>query len=257
MHSLWTYIYTYTERVTYVRHQCPHVIKAVAFRIYIIYICALKKEEVGTRLPISFDHPPLTHAQLSLACASRAHLQNVPVAFSSLVQRTVCCSSKLEPKMSDDKLDAILNDYDLVREDLLNAKCKQSLLDRMAKEIVGDWNLVGRALSVEPSKLKAIKKDNVNASEPEEKALAMLDEWSQQYGNKATYLKLVEGFLLRNNRSWVEIVCEEVVDLKKSHQKTKPLSGPSSTCTGSSYQQGDTHCSYNQIINITYNFMSM
>ena len=138
--------------------------------------------------------------------------------------------------MSDDKLDAILNDYDIVREDL-NCKCKQSLLDRMAKEIVGEWYLLGRALSVELKKLKAIKKDNVNSSEPEEKSIAMLDEWADQCDEKATCLKLVEGLLSRNKRSWVEIVCEEVAR-EKSHQKTKSATG--SNGTGSSHQQGDT-----------------
>ena len=98
---------------------------------------------------------------------------------------------------------------------------------RIAEEIVDDWNHVGRTLDVSESKLTAIINDNVTLPRPQDKAVRMLDVWSEEYGGKATCLKLAEALLSRKKRKVVEILCEEISNQKNkapgagSHQQGK------------------------------------
>ena len=88
-------------------------------------------------------------------------------------------------------LDDILARHDLERKDLL-FKCPRKINALVAEATLGDkWNLsVGRALNVSETKLKDIHHD---ISGPEDKAVATMDAWSTEYGERATCLKLIKA----------------------------------------------------------------
>ena len=135
-------------------------------------------------------------------------------------------------KMSE-QLKEILDDFGLKIQDL-NCKCERQIRDRIADEIVEDWNHVGRTLNVSNSGLAKIINDNVTLPRPQDKAVRMLDVWTEEDGGKATCLKLAEALLSRKRRDVVDILCEKISDQKKK----APEAGSSGTV--SSHQQGNT-----------------
>ena len=140
--------------------------------------------------------------------------------------------------MSDEILDDVLNGYPLEKKDL-DCQCSKVIILRVANKLVDDWYMTGRALYVDVKKLDSINVD-LNLTKPEERSIAMLDVWVEQYGTGATCLKLIDGLLERKKRKLVEIVCKEVV--KEKGKKTMVPPGPSlSGDIGSSFKQGNTH----------------
>ena len=105
-------------------------------------------------------------------------------------------------------LDEILAVHELTRTDL-EFHCPRKTRDMVAGEIVDEWYLMGRALNVSESKLKAIRSD-INLSGPEEKAVTTIDAWEDENGEQATVLKVVEALNRRKKRSIIDSLCREV-----------------------------------------------
>ena len=123
-------------------------------------------------------------------------------------------------------LNDVLAYSDLERKDLL-FKCPRKIKDLVADAIADKWNRLGRTLNVPEAKLKAIHSD-IGISGPEDKASATMDAWTEEYGEYATCLKLVEALYRRNKLSIIHSVCEEVQRIKDS---------PTTTCHRSSLRQ--------------------
>ena len=135
-----------------------------------------------------------------------------------------------------DKMDGVLKQFDLERKDL-DFRCPRNIRDRIAGELVANsgWYLVGRALNVSDKSLDAILSDNVNRPTPELKAVAALDAWDEEHGEReATCLKLADALHAHNKRSTLEILCEEVRQSRKITGESATASRPSnsSTATG-------------------------
>lgn len=122
--------------------------------------------------------------------------------------------------LSDASLDGILAKYELERKDL-NFRCPRGIIDRIADEIVDDWHKIGRALNISDAKLKSIMYDATNHLRSEDKAVATLDTWAEEYGSRATCLSLARVLYRNKKRSVVEILCEEVQRFKARRVKTR------------------------------------
>ena len=106
------------------------------------------------------------------------------------------------------KLSDVLRNYDL-KEDDLKFKCPRKIINKLAGEIIGDWDMVGRELGVSKKRLNAIRYDHT-LSGPEEKAVGLLDAWTEEKGTGATCLKLAEALHRRKMTRTIEILCEMV-----------------------------------------------
>ena len=136
-------------------------------------------------------------------------------------------------------LGRVLNNHYLKRKEL-DFKCPRKIRDRIAGEIIDEWYLLGRKLGVSLKKLKSIRV--VVSLTPEEKAVAVLDAWAEEYGRRATCLKLARALYSRKKISVVEILCEKV-RRRKSDESTS--AGPRAALShqpsdNQRQQQGDT-----------------
>ena len=103
-----------------------------------------------------------------------------------------------------------------LNEEDLDIKCPREIINKIAGEILGDWNAVGNELDVSKRRLNVIRCDHT-LSGPEQKAFALLDAWTEEKGRAgATCLKLAEALHRRTMTSTIEILCEMVHQLKKS-----------------------------------------
>ena len=109
------------------------------------------------------------------------------------------------------KMDHILNQYSLVRKDL-DFKCTPKIIIRIAGRIIDEWYFIGRELDVTEKKLTSIRD---SSHSPEEKAVAALDAWADEYGKEATCLKLAEALWRRKKTSVIEILCEKVTPMSR------------------------------------------
>ena len=100
----------------------------------------------------------------------------------------------------------------LERKDL-DIKCPRKIRDRIADNIIDEWYLVGRELDVSDQKLKLIHRDS-SLTLPEEKAVAVLDAWAEEHGSRATCLRLAEALYGRQKTRVIEILCDEVTQMK-------------------------------------------
>ena len=130
------------------------------------------------------------------------------------------------------KMDRVLNECSLERKDL-DFKCTRKIILRIAGKIISEWYLVGRELDVAEEKLTSIRNDGSHS--PEEKAVAMLDAWADEYGKGATCLKLATALYQRNKRSVIEILCEEVAQM--SSDTTTSGAGAAVSPQPSDYRQ--------------------
>ena len=102
-----------------------------------------------------------------------------------------------------------------LKEKDLDIKCPREIINKLAGEILGDWNAVGNELDVSKRRLKAIHHDHT-LSGPEQKAFALLDAWTEEKGRAgATCLKLAEALHRRTMTDTIEILCEMVHQLKQ------------------------------------------
>ena len=130
-------------------------------------------------------------------------------------------------------LDIIFNNRGLERRDL-NFKCPRKIINRIAAEIIDVWYLLGRALDVSEKKLIAIRCNNYLSLE--EKAVAVLDAWAEEYGSGATCCQLAEALYDRCKKTNItEILCEEVT----LHNQIKDDAMTSAAVYGVSHQPSD------------------
>ena len=108
-------------------------------------------------------------------------------------------------------MDGVLNKCSLERKDL-DFKCTRKIILRIAGQIIDECYLIGRELDVTRQKLTSIRHDG-SLTLPEEKAVAVLDAWADEYGKGATCLKLAEALWRRKKTSVIEILCEEVAKM--------------------------------------------
>ena len=101
----------------------------------------------------------------------------------------------------------------LERKDL-DIKCPRKIRNRIADKIIDEWDLVGRELDVSDKKLKSIREDCA-LTLPERKAVAVLDAWADEHGSGATCLKLAEALYCRTKTRVIEILCDEVTQMKR------------------------------------------
>ena len=107
-------------------------------------------------------------------------------------------------------MDSILKAFDLGRKNL-DFKCPRKIRDRIAGEIIGEWYLIGRVLGLSHIRLNSIlRQDHTVLPKPEDKAVAALDAWDEEYGRAATCLKLAEALYEHKKFSTLEILCGEV-----------------------------------------------
>ena len=118
-----------------------------------------------------------------------------------------------KPNLSD-----ILAQCDLERKDLL-FKCPRKIKYLVAEAIEDKWKRLGCALNVPEEKLKAIHYD-IGLSGAEDKANATMDAWTDEYGEYATCLKLVEVLYRRNKLSMIHSICHEAQRIKDSLTQT-------------------------------------
>ena len=119
-----------------------------------------------------------------------------------------------------DHLSDVLRIYGLEKKDL-DIKCPRKIRDRIAGEIIVDWNTVGRELDVSKKRLNAIRYDDTCFG-PEEKAVGLLDAWTEEKGRGATCLKLAEALDRRKMTRTIEILCEMVAaQMKNPEGNTK------------------------------------
>lgn len=136
-----------------------------------------------------------------------------------------CKSRAKSPRAADrtmannPSLNDVLAQYDLERKDLL-FECPRKIKLLVAAAIEDKWNRLGRTLGVSEAKLKTIGSD-INLSLPEDKANATMDTWTEEYGEYATCLKLVEALYRRNKLGIIRSVCKEVHRIKDSPTATQ------------------------------------
>ena len=121
----------------------------------------------------------------------------------------------------------------LEREDL-DIICQRKIRNRIADEIIGEWDLVGRELDVSDKKLKSIREDCA-LTLPERKAIALLDAWAEEHGNGATCLKLAEALYRRKKTRVIEVLCDEVTQMK--HETTNTSGAGAAMCLKPSDKQ--------------------
>ena len=132
----------------------------------------------------------------------------------------------------------VLNSFDLKRKDL-DFKCQRSIIDSISGEIIDESYLFGRAVGVSEKRLTSIRGDG-NLS-PEEKAVAVLDAWVEEYGCRATCLRLAESLYDRKKNNTLEILCEKVKRDAAAVKTSESAAVISSQPSGSQRQkQGDT-----------------
>ena len=110
------------------------------------------------------------------------------------------------------KMDGVLPKT-LERKDL-DIICPRKIRNRIADKIIDEWDLVGRELDVSDKKLKSIRDDRA-LTLPEKKAVAVLDAWAEEHGRGATCLKLAEALYRRIKTGVIEILCDEVTQMKR------------------------------------------
>ena len=110
------------------------------------------------------------------------------------------------------KMDGVLP-RNLERKDL-DIICPRKIRNRIADEIIEEWDLVGRELDVSDKKLMSIR-DDCALTLPEKKAVAVLDAWAEEHGSRATCLKLAEALYRRKKMRVIEILCDEVTQMKR------------------------------------------
>ena len=120
-------------------------------------------------------------------------------------------------------MDSVLNEYSLEREDL-DFKCTHKIIIRIAGQIIDEWYFIGRDLDVTEGRLASIRHDNTRL--PEDKAVAVLDAWAEEYGEGATCLKLAEALWRRNRIRVIEILCEEVAQMSRDTTTCMALREP-------------------------------
>ena len=106
-------------------------------------------------------------------------------------------------------MDAVLKEFDLERKDL-DFVCSPTIRASIAGELIGDWYPVGRELDVSIRRLDSIRQNYAVLPNPEDKAVAALDAWSDEKASEATYLKLAEALYKKNKTRTLEILCENV-----------------------------------------------
>ena len=149
--------------------------------------------------------------------------RSIARANLSSIERAPNLTMATRPSLT---LNDVLARSDLERKDLLFL-CPRKIKDLVADAIADKWNRLGRTLNVPEEKLKAIQSD-IGISGPEDKASATMDAWTEEYGEHATCLKLVEALYRRSKLSIIYSVCEEVQRIKDS---------PTTTCHRPSLQQ--------------------
>ena len=93
-------------------------------------------------------------------------------------------------------------------------KCPRKIRDKIVATVIDECYLLGRELDVSDQKLTSIRRDS-SLTLPEEKAVAVLDAWAEEHGNKATCLKLAEALHRRKKTRVIEILCDEVTQMKR------------------------------------------
>ena len=135
-------------------------------------------------------------------------------------------------------MDEVLNKCGLERKDL-DFKCTPIIISRIAGQIIDEWNFIGRELAVVKEKLESIRHDS-SLTRPEEKAIAALDAWADEYGKGATCLKLAEALWRRKKTRVIEILCEEVAQMSRdttTSGTTSSGAGAAVSTQPSDYQQ--------------------
>ena len=112
---------------------------------------------------------------------------------------------------SQSRMDGVLP-RNLERKDL-DIICPRKIRDKIAARVIDECYLLGRELDVSDEKLKSIRRDI--SLTPEEKAVAVLDAWAEEHGSGATCLKLEEALYRRKMTRVIEILCDEVTQLKR------------------------------------------
>ena len=135
-------------------------------------------------------------------------------------------------------LESVLKSFDLERKSL-DFKCDRSIINRISGEIIDEWYLLGRALGVSEGRLKSIRGD-LTLSSPEEKALAVLEAWVEEYGSKATCLKLAEALYDRKKTNTLERLCEKVQRDTAAAVTSEADAVVSKPSDSQRQQQGDT-----------------
>ena len=136
-------------------------------------------------------------------------------------------------------MDGVLNEHNLERKDL-DFKCTPIIRSRIASQIVDEWYFIGRELDVTQEKLSSIRHDNSLYTLPEEKAIATLDAWADEYGKEATCFKLAEALWRRKKTSVIESLCEEVTMTQSQMSRDTTTSGGADAAVStqpSDYQQ--------------------
>ena len=125
-------------------------------------------------------------------------------------------------------MDGILESYGLKRYNL-EYKCPGRILNGIAGEIVGDWNMIGRELDVSKKALTICG----SLGSPEEKAIAMFDAWGEEKGRGATCLKLADVLYERKKIDTLEKLCKkvkrEVDEGRAPTAQEEQKSGPTAT----------------------------
>ena len=126
----------------------------------------------------------------------------------------------------------------------LNFECPREIRDRIAGEIIDEWDLVGRALGVSDAKVKSIS-GNTNYLTLERKAVAVLDAWAEEHGSGATCLKLEEALKLRKNKRVREILYKEIIRFKKIETTSGACAAvPPQPSDNQQQEQGETSLAY-------------
>ena len=118
------------------------------------------------------------------------------------------------PKRPGDEANSVLNYLGLERKDL-DFQCTPAVINRIAGEVLDDYFMIGRELEVSNQTLTSIDLDDTKSTKPELKAVAVLDAWVQEHGRTATCIKLAEVLYRRKKRRAVEILREEVTQIKR------------------------------------------
>ena len=103
----------------------------------------------------------------------------------------------------------------------LDIQCPREIINKIAGEILGQWEQVGRELGVSERRRNNIRYDNTRF-EPEQKAFALLDAWTEEKGSRATCLKLAEALHRREMTKAIEIICKGVAARMKTNGNKKP-----------------------------------
>ena len=112
------------------------------------------------------------------------------------------------------KMDGVLPRNLESKDNILDIICPRKIRNRIADEIIDEWDFVGCELDVSDKKLKSIREDS-SLTLPEKKTAAVLDAWAEEHESGATCLKLVEALYRRKKIRVIEILCDEVTQVKR------------------------------------------